>query len=452
MVGVNGQAFAQDMEISGAELISGQATDRLSALAQEVKPLPGALRIVAPKRWHGIISKQLSEHLGPGRLRFEDREGQNIAFYLPGADASGSDGAKPQAPDTPVAAAPSASDASRALKDSARSQVQNLQPQIMGADELLGRTRTLTPDLGRPPGQSEDPQPASDPLDEPADLPAAVSSRESINPPAIAPVPSVTPAAEEIEVQSLVETPAVANGEPAVEVSSEEVTADPLPDTEAPIQVSNEASVQESARASSQASNQVDARGAAKLSLQKRLNRGRPIENALELSELRREDVLFSTDGVIAVVRRSGAGQGVFWLNGEVDLGRREFRRQRTGRYVVLAALPQESIPAATRVQDRQVSEPEPEVAVAPVPAEPDLAEKQRMEKLFNSGRSIDRSLSVAALRPDDVLYVGNGRILVARRVQAKMKRYWLSETIDLGLSEIEKTGNRRYRIRRQIR
>ena len=87
IVGLNGQAFAQDMEISGAELISGQASDRLSALAQEVDALPGALRIVAPKRWHGLISKQLSEHLGPDRLRFENSEGQNIAFYLPGSQA-----------------------------------------------------------------------------------------------------------------------------------------------------------------------------------------------------------------------------------------------------------------------------------------------------------------------------------------------------------------------------
>ncbi|MFK7957722.1 MAG: hypothetical protein AB8B96_16600 [Lysobacterales bacterium] len=441
--GLAGQTFAQDVEISGAELVSGQAADRLSALAQEVGEMSGALRIVAPERWHGMIGQQLSEYLSPDRLRFEASQGQSIAFFLPGTQVAMPGGAKPLAPETPVAVTPSASDASQALRDSARSQVQNLQPQIMGADELLGRTRTLTPDLGRGPGQSDERAAA-------VETAPPVAPDQEAGPTAklAAPAPQPITAGEPASTvsSSAVETEA----EAALSESPAMVGAPAIVDTdsnERPGQQHTTAAPLLSTPLTAAANDQIKGKESAITSLQERLNRGRPIERSMEVGELRRADVLFSTRGVIAVVRSSGTRQRVYWLEGDINLERPEIKRERAGRYSVLRPLPKREIP---EVAGNKASGPV--VAEAPASADPDVAEKRRMEEKFNAGRTVDRELSVAALRPDDVLYVGTGRILVARRVQAKMKRYWLSEAINLELEEIEKTGNRRYRVRRQIR
>lgn len=302
-------ALAQDARISGAELISGQASEVLASMAAKANELDGPLTVVGPKRWHGMIGKQLAGQLDPKQIRFQDGDGQSIAFYLkpPGTSAVSSSAPAPLAPDAPKAVGPSASAASQALRDTARAQVENLQPQIMGADELLGRS-SLTPDFGQPPAAA---------------------------------APEAAPAG------------------PATSVSAEPVSAESAP---APPLVA-EPAVQHS----------------------------------------------------FAAVESNAAA----------------------------------SAPDA--------SEPKPEAvesAAAPLAEEPadDPSEKARMEARYNDGGVIDRQISVAALRPDDMLYEGSGRVLIARRKRTGIQFYWLSESMDLSRKELEKTGNGRYRVLRRVR
>ncbi|MEM9532911.1 MAG: hypothetical protein AAGA23_18465 [Pseudomonadota bacterium] len=376
------KASAQELEISGAELVSGDARALLETFALEAGNQ--TINVSAPARWHGLIREQMTG----AQLNFEDRDDSAIRIWLPNRQSQAPVGPAPEAPEVDVG---SAETAGASLKADARRQVQGQAPQIPGAAELLGNNRTLTPDLGAAPGREPVKAPA-EPAPPPATEEPAPAAAETAAAEVVAPAP-VEP---------------VAAAEPVDETPASAPADEPEARTETPQE-----------------------------SLQRRLNRGREITRSLTAAELKPRDLLFVTDGVVAVVRPAGTRNRAYWLTDEIDLARPELSRERAGRYRVdrrleLAAGDAESPAEKTAAVDED--------------------EKSRMERLYNNGRAVNRSLSIAALRPDDVLYVGNGMILVARRVQVNLKRYWLDGDLDLTLPELEKTGSRKYRVIRQIR
>ncbi len=394
-------AHAQELVISGAELVSGQATEALASLGQRAGQQGQALRVVAPQRWHAMITRQLGAAADPAAVRFEDSDEQSISIWLDDGADQGGESAAPLAPDAPRATTPRPSDASQALRDSSRSQVENLKVEIPGADELLGRKRIQTPDLGRAPGASpEPPAEASEPSGEQV---AAASTQVT----------------EPVDAGSKVAEP---------EITEPEVTEPAPPPPAVPEQP---VAIQDGSAAPPAEADEKS--GAARASLERRVNRGKPIRESISSADLKRRDMLFVADGVIAVVRAAGTRNRVYWLSDELDLTRPELTQESASRYQVRRPLelaaPAEEAPA-------------PEL----------LSEKARMEARFNGGKKIERELSVAALRPEDVLYVGDGVIVVSRQVQARTRRYWLNGDLDLTRRELEKTGSRRYRVVRQLR
>lgn len=189
---------------------------------------------------------------------------------------------------------------------------------------------------------------------------------------------------------------------------------------------------------------------AARASLERRLNNGRSIDRDIAVDEIRQGDVLFVTDGVIALVRRGGARQRVYWVDGAVDLESDALNLEQAGKYTVLSTLniaDEQAEQAA--INDAQAQTPEAPQAVAP-PA--NQSERARMEALYNDGKTIDEGLSIAGLLPDDTLYVGEGEIMVFRQGRLRAQKFWLEEPIDLELEELVNVGTRKYRVQRVIR
>ncbi|MEM6937994.1 MAG: hypothetical protein AAF552_16180 [Pseudomonadota bacterium] len=410
---------SQDLLISGAELVSGQAAQELASLGQQASQQRQPLRVVAPERWHAMIGKQLAATADPGAVRFEDSEAQNISIWLGAEDDAGGESAAPLAPDAPRATTPRPSDASQALRDSSRSQVENLKVAIPGADELLGRQRVQKPDLGRAPGASSE-QPV--PNEGSSGGPALADSPQVSQAPVVEPKSEDSPQAAEPAGSD--RAPAAAQAEPAAPVAMADLSQDLGDDGSEP------ASAEETAALMPES---VEKSVAAKQALERRVNSGKPIDETITSADLKRRDRLFVMDGVVAVVRAAGTRNRVYWLSDDLDLSRPELEQESASRYRVRRTL----APPAAEVD-----------ALAPGV----LNEKARMEARFNGGKKISRELSIAALRPDDVLYIGNGVIVVSRQVQARTRRYWLNGELYLPRRELEQPGTRRYRVVRQLR
>ncbi|MEM7709027.1 MAG: hypothetical protein AAF358_25990 [Pseudomonadota bacterium] len=412
-------ANSQDLLISGAELVSGQAAQELSSLGRQASQQGQTLRVVAPERWHAMIGKQLAAAAEPGAVRFEDSEAQSISIWLGEGDDLGGESAAPLAPDAPRATTPRPSDASQALRDSSRSQVENLKVAIPGADELLGRQRVQKPDLGRAPGASSD-QPV--PNEDSSGGPAVADSPQVSQSPVVEQTSEDSPQAAEPASSDL--APAAAQAEPSTSVAIADQGQDLGDEGDEP------ASAEETDALTPES---VEKSVAAKQALERRVNSGKSIDETISSADLKRRDLLFVMDGVVAVVRAAGTRNRVYWLSDNLDLSRPELEQESASRYRVRRTL-------------------EPAAAEIDVLAPGLLNEKARMEARYNGGKKIARELSIAALRPEDVLYIGNGVIVVSRQVQARTRRYWLNGELDLTRRELEQTGNRRYRVVRQLR
>jgi len=192
---------------------------------------------------------------------------------------------------------------------------------------------------------------------------------------------------------------------------------------------------------------------AARTSLERRLNNGRSIDRDIAVDEIRQGDVLFVTDGVMALVRRGGARQRVYWVNGSVDLESDALNREQAGKYSVLSTLniAGEDAEGAT-VTEVIADEPEEVIVEVEVAVPANQTERARMEALYNDGKIIDEGLSIAGLLPDDTLYVGNGEIMVFRQGRLRARKFWLEEPIDLELEELYNIGTRKYLVKRLIR
>jgi hypothetical protein len=103
-----------------------------------------------------------------------------------------------------------------------------------------------------------------------------------------------------------------------------------------------------------------------------------------------------------------------------------------------------------------------PPVAAAPVPApaapapanvapDPSVAIKQRLQQNLNDGQPADGTLQVSQLQKDDLLFVDGPVRAVVRRLGAHTQLYWLDGELNLDRTELQPTGNDRYRVTEPI-
>ena len=131
----------------------------------------------------------------------------------------------------------------------------------------------------------------------------------------------------------------------------------------------------------------------------------------------------------------------MFWLDGELDLRRAELKELGANRYQVI-----NPIAGGTNYALREERGAETKELVATIPPA-NAPGRAALERDYNDGHSIDESIAIEKLRSADIVYAGKGMAVVVRREGAKMQRFWLEGTLDLGQAGLQKDGSNKYKV-----
>ena len=429
------QSDAIQVDISAEDLLTGEADEKLQQAGAQAAIEERPVTLTAPSYWREMVEEQLNVGAGDTTLSITYRETfiESVIVRLGGVSEA-------PAAEAEVAAVEPAPQASAPPPEV---DIQPERPEVVAFERpSLESIESDAADAVEA-VNGNDLQPALEiAIDESAvpDLPVsngnAVEAEEVVDD-VVAEAPVSEPVIEEPAVE-VVETAPVPEPAPA-EVAS---AADPTPAEDAP--------ATDPTPGVTDAAIGTAAIAAARESLESRLNRGREIDKELRPDQLRPGDQLFRTDGVVAVVRRSSLRNNAYWLEGDLDLEREEIRLIQPGKYELTRLLDLDDDGVAS------VDDDEPEVEapaqVETVALNDNLEERTRMEALYNGGRPIEQAVSSNRLVKDDMLYVGDGLIVVVRRTRVRLERFWLEGEIDLGRDELIQQGNRKFRVKRDIR
>jgi len=170
--------------------------------------------------------------------------------------------------------------------------------------------------------------------------------------------------------------------------------------------------------------------------LEESLNSGRAAEGPVSVSGLQSGDTIFVDGPVRAVVRRESLRPRMFWLDGDLDLRRTELKDLGGNRYQVLEPVRGENY----SLREDRADQGKSLVASAPPANSPGRA---TFERDYNDGHAIDETIAIEKLRSGDLIYAGKGMAVVVRREGAKLARFWLVGTLDLGQAGLSKDGNK---------
>jgi hypothetical protein len=174
--------------------------------------------------------------------------------------------------------------------------------------------------------------------------------------------------------------------------------------------------------------------------MEQSLNNGREADGPLSVSNLIVGDSIFVDGPVRAVVRRESLRPRMFWLEGELDLRRTELKELGPNRYQVIEAIRGSNY----SLRDERAEEAKELVASVPADNSPVRA---TFEHDYNDSHSIGGTIAVEKLRVGDVVYAGKGVAVVVRREGAALSRFWLTGTLDLGQTGLQKDGTNKYKV-----
>jgi len=220
---------------------------------------------------------------------------------------------------------------------------------------------------------------------------------------------------------------------PPVEVKPEPPVAAPAP-APAPAPVAAPPAAAPPAPAAAKPA--ADPSAAIKKRFEQNLNGGQPAEGTLDVAQLQKDDVVYESGSVRAVVRRFGPRNQLFWLNGELNMERAELVPTGTDRYRV-----NEPIRNVANPSLRGGAKATSLKFVGNVPA-PKSPARTALEKQYNDGRDISGTLQAADLHSGDLIYTAEGAAVVIRRTSVGMERFWLTGEIDLHQTGLQQTGN----------
>jgi hypothetical protein len=174
--------------------------------------------------------------------------------------------------------------------------------------------------------------------------------------------------------------------------------------------------------------------------MEQSLNNGREADGPLSVANLIVGDFIFVDGPVRAVVRRESLRPRMFWLEGELDLRRTELKELGPNRYQVIEAIRGSNY----SLRDERAEEAKELVASVPADNSPVRA---TFEHDYNDSHSIGGTIAVEKLRVGDVVYAGKGVAVVVRREGAALSRFWLTGTLDLGQTGLQKDGTNKYKV-----
>jgi hypothetical protein len=173
--------------------------------------------------------------------------------------------------------------------------------------------------------------------------------------------------------------------------------------------------------------------------LEQNLNAGEPAAGTIVPSKLETGDLVYAQGPVRAVVHRGGVRNTLYWLEGEVNLERVEFKDLGGDRYQVV-----EPLRSGTPILRSKTEAPAVFAAGEPASA-PD--ERKTLESRYNSGKPITATLRPGDLKLRDLIYVGDKLAVVVRLSGLDIERYYLVGQINLARSQLSKDGANKYRV-----
>lgn len=396
---VSAAAAAQDRDISGAQLLSGEADAALQSSAREASAQGKKLVISAPEYWHELIIEQLRKGGGENlQIEVRDSFAESVMVRAESAAPAPAPTPAPEATPTPVATpAPVA---------------------------------TPTPAPAPRPVVTPTPRPVATPVPAPTPKPVATPTPRPVATPAPTPTPVATPAPRPVA------TPTPAPSPVAAPTPRPIATLTPAPATTPAATATPAAPARGIAQAEA---------ASIRRRLEESLNRGEKVDDTIRPESLEQGDTLYVQGPVRAVVRRQSLRNKVYWLEGDLNLQRVELKPLSASRYQVMERIR----PGSERLRAERSEGSEQFKAADPASAS---AERAQLEKRYNGGKQIVGTLAPNQLRQKDIIYLGNDLAVVVRLAGMDLERYFLVGSINLGRSELIQDGANKYKVLQDVR
>jgi len=407
-------ALAQQADITGAQLLSGEADARLQSMARDAASSGRKLVISAPEYWHEMILEQVRRG-GGDNLEIEVRDSFAESVLVREESA---------VPETPVA-----------------------EPAAVPAP--VAAPAPAAPVAARP-TPAPTPAPVAAPVAVPKPVAPAVAKPVAIAPaPQPRPAPAPAPVAAAPAVSSagtpVVSTPTpVAPSAPAP-VAAPIPTPSPAPAATPVVAPANAAATPAAAPAPRRSTRDAEI-ATIKRRVEQNLNGGEPVTRSLTQLQLESGDVIYDRGLVKAVQRRSSLRNQIYWLDGDIELRRIELKELGPGRYQVMERIRGDGAKATLRAERTT----ERQMFTAEAPAK-HAAERKQMEQRYNGGNPITAEIPATGLRQRDIVYVGDDLAVVVRVNGLALERYWLVGKVDLGRAELIKDGANKYRVLQDV-
>jgi hypothetical protein len=410
-----GAAVAQDAAISGADFTHGKADAQLAAIGSKAVADGQTVVVTAPSYWQAKAAAKIraGAHGKPVAIRFSNGFYENVLVRTEAAAPA--ETTKPEAKPAPKAVAKAEP---------------KTEPKARPEPKVAPKARSEEPKVTKAepkPAIETEPKLAPEPVAAPAARPIAVSA-PAPKPADVSHAAAPTVAQPSAQSGSASVAPQVASNIVAVPQVSRQPAVVPIPTA-----AINATGAQPAMPEPQHSDPSVRQRMLASL------NNGRAAMGSLTEADLQQGDQVYSDGGTLAVVRMEGLHRDLYWLQGPVDLQRVQYMPQAGGSYQVTGTI-DPNAPATHRNSGGA------RVIVSDVPPT-GSATRARLEKQYNNGQPITRSLTAARLQPEDRLLVDGSAIVVARREGNSMGRYWLTGSIDLGQTGIQKVDGNVYRV-----
>ena len=367
-----GTVSAQEVAISGKDFLSGAGDAKIAELARQAAASGKVVVITAPPYWQDKAAAKVHSGAANASVRMSDAFFENVMVKVEDSKA-----------------------APKAAETAAKAPVPKAEVK-----------------------QEAKPEPKPEPKAEPRPAPPVRKPVEE------APAPAPVPAPKAAPVEAAPPPPAPA------EVKPEPVAPPPPPP--APVAA---APVTAPAPAAA-AKPAVDATDAIKKRFEQNLNGGQPADGSLAVAQLQKDDLIYANGPVLAVVRRFGPRNQLFWLNGELNLERSELVVTGPDRYRVSEPIRNVANPTLRGGSSKGVAK-----FVAAVPAAKSPA-RSALENQYNDGRDITGIVRPTELHSGDLVYTTEGAAVVIRRSSVGMERFWFVGELDLHQTGLQLQGN----------
>ncbi len=167
--------------------------------------------------------------------------------------------------------------------------------------------------------------------------------------------------------------------------------------------------------------------------LQNNYLHGKAVTRQLSIEKIRNDDQIMVRDGEYLLVRFSHGRRDGWWLKSPVDLTSVGLKKIGKDKYRV-----ENKIRLVKDTRKMLKAKPETNAVNSPAAAVNLEEERLRLQKLYNKGRQIKKTLLPKNIHKDDIIIVGNGlKLLIRSERDGSLRRYWLEGDVNLENTDV---------------